>query len=152
ETWLVETTEAWGKERAIYNGMLDSMTILKDKKEKRDKGEIPKILEEAIGFSFDTSIGHDYLNDAESRFNSYNNTIRRIPFDIEKLNQITGGGLPPKTLTVLMAGVGVGKTQAMCHFAAANLTLGKNVLYITMEMSEESIAERIDANLLDIPM
>jgi len=152
ETWLLETTEAWGKERAIYNGMLDSMSILKDKNEKRDKGEIPKILEDAIAFSFDTSIGHDYLADSNSRFNFYHDVIKRIRFDIKKFNEITGGGLPPKTLTVLMGGVGVGKTQAMCHFAASNLTLGKNVLYITLEMQERLVAERVDANLLDIPM
>ena len=152
EQWLIDNTEKFCQDKAIYNAIMDSIKIIDGQKVESNKSSIPTILSDALGVSFDNHIGHDFLNDAEERYEFYNKTEERIPFDIELLNNITKGGLPNKTLNVLLAGTGVGKTLAMCHFAASNLLDGKNVLYITLEMAEERIAERIDSNLLNIPM
>ena len=150
--WLVDQTEKFCQDKAIYNAITNSIKILDDKTGALSKGSIPQLLSDALAVSFDTSIGHDFLDDSDSRFEFYHRKEERIPFDIEYLNKITRGGLPRKTLNILLAGTGVGKTLAMCHMAAANLVNGKNVLYITMEMAEEKIAERIDANLLNVPL
>ena len=148
--WLVDKTEQFCQEKAIYNAVLGSISILDGKDNTNDKGSIPKILADALAVSFDSSVGHDYLQDSESRYEYYHRTEERIPFDLEYFNKITKGGLPKKTLNVALAGTGVGKSLFMCHVAAGCMTQGKNVLYITMEMAEEKIAERIDANLLNI--
>ena len=150
--WIMDQTEKFCQEKAVYNAIMSSIHILDDKSGKTSKGAIPQILSDALAVSFDTQIGHDFLEDAESRFEFYHKTEVRIPFDITFLNKITQGGLPKKTLNIALAGTGVGKSLFMCHCAAANLTAGLNVLYITLEMAEERIAERIDANLLDIPV
>lgn len=150
--WLLDQTEKFCQEKAIYNGIMQSIQILDDKSGKDSKGAIPKILSDALGVSFDTSIGHDFLEDSVSRFEFYHTKEVRIPFDLDYFNKITGGGLPRKTLNIALAGTGVGKSLFMCHCASSNLLSGLNVLYITLEMSEEKIAERIDANLLDIPV
>lgn len=150
--WLMDQTEKFCQDKAIYNAIMKSIQIMDDKTGKTTKGAIPQLLSDALAVSFDTSIGHDFLEDAQSRFDFYHRKEERLPFDIELLNKITRGGLPRKTLNILLAGTGVGKTLAMCHFAASYLANGKNVLYITMEMAEEKIAERIDANLLDVPL
>ena len=152
DAWLIDQTEKFCQERAIYNAIMESISIIDGKSKAGDKGGIPKILQDALAVSFDTHIGHDFIEDADSRFEYYHRVEEKLPFDIDYLNIVTNGGLPRKTLNVLMAGTGVGKTLAMCHMAAANLTGGKNVLYLTMEMAEEKISERIDANLLDIPL
>ena len=149
--WLLETTEKYCQDKAIYNAVMESIQII-DGKSKKDKGAMPELLSEALSVSFDTSIGHDFLEDFESRYDFYHKVVERIPFDIDYLNKITRGGIPRKTLNVILAGTGVGKTLMMCHFAAANLMAGKNVLYITLEMAEERISERIDANLMSIPL
>jgi DnaB-like helicase C terminal domain len=148
--WLTDQTEKFCQEKAIYNGIYNSIKILDDKEGKLDKGTIPKLLQDALAVSFDTNIGHDFLEDWDSRYEMYHRVENKIAFDLEYFNQITGGGFSRKTLNVLLGGTGVGKTLAMCHMAAANLVLGQNVLYITLEMAEERIAERIDANLLDV--
>jgi archaellum biogenesis ATPase FlaH len=150
--WLIDQTEKFCQDRAIYNAIMSSIKILDDKTGKTSKGAIPQLLSDALAVSFDTSIGHDFLDDTEARYEFYHRREERIPFDIDYLNKITRGGIPRKTLNILLAGTGVGKTLAMCHMAAANLADGKNVLYITMEMAEEKIAERIDANLLNVPL
>lgn len=150
--WLIDQTEKFCQDRAIYNAIMQSIKVLDDKTGKLAKGSIPQLLSDALAVSFDTSIGHDFLEDTDARFEFYHRKEERISFDIDFLNKITRGGLPRKTLNILLAGTGVGKTLAMCHMAAANLTDGKNVLYITMEMAEEKIAERIDANLLNVPL
>ena len=150
--WLLENTENWCQEKAIYNAIMDSIDILDDRGGDRDKGTIPVLLASALSVCFDNSVGHDFIEDADERFDFYNKTENVIPFDLEYFNRITKGGLPNKSLNIILAGTGVGKTLAMCHFAAANLMLGKNVLYITLEMAEERIAERIDANLLNVPV
>jgi replicative DNA helicase len=150
--WLVDQTEKFCQEKAVYNAIMSSIQILDDKTGKTSKGAIPQILSDALAVSFDTHIGHDFIEDAESRFEFYHTKEVRIPFDLSYLNKITQGGLPKKTLNIALAGTGVGKSLFMCHCAAANLTAGLNVLYITLEMAEERIAERIDANLLDIPV
>jgi len=150
--WLLDQTEKFCQEKAIYNGIMQSIQILDDKTGERAKGSIPKILSDALGVSFDTSIGHDFLEDSNTRFEFYHTKEVRIPFDMDYFNKITGGGLPRKTLNIALAGTGVGKSLFMCHCASANLLGGLNVLYITLEMSEEKIAERIDANLLDLPI
>ncbi|MBT7350511.1 AAA family ATPase, partial [candidate division WWE3 bacterium] len=150
--WLVNTTEKFCQEKALYNAIMDSIAIIDGNEEGQDKGAIPEILSEALSVSFDPNVGHDLIDDADARYDFYHRTEERVPFDIEYLNKITKGGLPKKSLTVLMAGTGVGKSLAMCHFASANVLDGKNVLYITMEMAEERIAERIDANLLNIKL
>lgn len=149
--WLVEQTEKWCKDRAIYNAVMDSIEIL-DEKGKRSQGEIPDLLKEALSVSFDTNIGHDFLIDSDRRYDFYHTEEEKLPFDLDYFNKITKGGLPNKTLNIALAGTGVGKTLFMGHVAANCLMMGKNVLYITMEMAEERIAERIDANLLNIPM
>ena len=150
EQWLVDATEEFCQERAIYNAIMDSIGIIDGKDKARTKGSIPEILSSALAVSFDSHIGHDFLEDYEQRFDFYHRVEERVPFDIEMLNTVSRGGLPRKSLNIILAGTGVGKTLAMCHFAASNLLLGKNVLYITMEMAEEKIAERIDANLLNV--
>ena len=150
--WLIEQTEKFCQDKAIYNAIMESVNILDSKGEKRSKGEIPKLLSDALGVSFDNNIGHDYMQDADSRYESYHKVESRIRFDLEYFNTITKGGLPRKTLNIALAGTGVGKSLFMCHCAAANLSEGRNVLYITMEMAEEKIAERIDANLLNISL
>jgi len=151
--WLVDATEGFCQEKAIYNGIMQSIQILDNKidtKEKLDKGAIPSILADALSVSFDNHVGHDFIDDAEDRYDFYHRVEQRIPFDLDYLNRITKGGLPQKSLNIVLAGTGVGKSLFMCHCAAANLTIGKNVLYITLEMAEERIAERIDANLMNV--
>ena len=147
--WLVDKTEKFCQEKAIYNAVLASISVLDGKDKTHDKGQIPKILSDALAISFDTSVGHDYLQDSDQRYDFYHRTEERIPFDLEFFNKITKGGLPKKTLNIALAGTGVGKSLFMCHVAAGAMVQGKNVLYITMEMAEEKIAERIDANLLN---
>lgn len=150
--WLIDTTEKFCQDKAIYNAIMESIKILDDKKGELSKGSIPQILSDALGVSFDTSIGHDFLDDAQERFDFYRMKEQRTAFDLDYFNKITNGGLPNKTLNIALAGTGVGKSLFMCHCAAANLMDGKNVLYITLELAEEKVAERIDANLLDIPI
>ena len=150
--FLLEKTENWCQERALHIAIMESINILDGKNEKMTKNAIPELLSEALGVGFDNNIGHDYIDNAEDRYDFYNRVEEKIPFDIELLNIITKGGLPDKTLNIILAGTGVGKSLGMCHIAASSLLQGKNVLYITMEMAEERIAERIDANLLDIPI
>jgi len=150
--WLTEQTEKFCQDRAIYNAIMESVQILDDKQGTKNKGEIPKLLSDALGVSFDSHIGHDYINDYESRYDFYHKQESRIPFDLDMMNKITKGGIPNKTLNICIAGTGVGKSLFMCHTAAACLSQGNNVLYITLEMAEERIAERIDANLLNVTM
>ena len=150
--WLIEQTEKFCQDRAIYNAIMESVSILDSKSEKRTKGEIPQLLSDALGVSFDNNIGHDYTQDYDSRYDSYHRVESRIRFDLDLFNKITKGGLPIKTLNIALAGTGVGKSLFMCHVAAGNLSQGQNVLYITLEMAEEKIAERIDANLLNIDL
>ena len=150
--WLIEQTEKFCQDKAIYNAIMESVSILDSKSEKRTKGEIPQLLSDALGVSFDNNIGHDYTQDFDSRYDSYHKVESRIRFDLDLFNKITKGGLPIKTLNIALAGTGVGKSLFMCHVAAGNLSQGQNVLYITMEMAEEKIAERIDANLLNIDL
>jgi hypothetical protein len=148
--WLLDQTEKFCQEKAVYNAIMSSIQILDDKTGAKSKGSIPQILSDSLAVSFDTHIGHDFLEDADGRFEFYHSKEVRIPFDLDYFNKITQGGLPRKTLNIALAGTGVGKSLFMCHCASANLMAGLNVLYITLEMSEEKIAERIDANLLDI--
>ena len=150
--WIVDTTEKWCQERAIYLSLMESVKIADGQDEKRDKGAIPQILSDALGVSFDQNVGHDYLQDYEEGFDFYHKKEEKIPFDLEFFNRITKGGLPNKTLNIALAGTGVGKSLFMCHVASSVLLQGKNVLYITLEMAEEKIAERIDANLLNVPI
>jgi replicative DNA helicase len=150
--WLLDNTEKFCQDKAIYNAIMDSIKIMDDQKAQQSRGTIPKLLSDALSVSFDQHIGHDFIEDAVTRFENYHKKEKRIPFDIEFLNKITKGGLPRKTLNIILAGTGVGKSLAMCHMAAHNLSSGQNVLYITMEMAEEKIAERIDANLLDVTL
>ena len=150
--WLIEQTEKFCQDKAIYNAIMESVSILDSKSEKRTKGEIPQLLSDALGVSFDNNIGHDYTQDYDSRYDSYHKVESRIRFDLDLFNKITKGGLPIKTLNIALAGTGVGKSLFMCHVAAGNMSQGQNVLYITMEMAEEKIAERIDANLLNIDL
>ena len=150
--WLVETTEKWCKDRAVYNAIVEGISIIDGKDKARGADSIPSILTEALAVGFDNHVGHDYLEDHESRFDYYHTVEEKIPFDLEFFNRITKGGLPPKTLNIALAGTGVGKSLFMCHVAANCLSQGKNVLYITLEMAEERIAERIDANLMNISM
>ena len=151
QEWLIDETEKWCKDRAIYIAVMDSIEVL-DEKSKRSKGDIPELLKDALSVSFDTNIGHDQLEDADERWEFYNRAEEKLPFDLEYFNKVTKGGLPNKTLNICLAGTGVGKSLFMCHMASANLMMNKNVLYITLEMSEEKIAERIDANVLNIPI
>jgi len=148
--WLIDTTEKWCKDRAIYLALLESIKIADGGDQKVSKDAIPSILQEALAVSFDEHVGHDYVDNALERYDYYHLKEEKIPFDLEKFNLITKGGLPNKTLNVALAGTGVGKSLFMCHFASACLSQGKNVLYITLEMAEEKIAERIDANLLNV--
>ena len=148
--WLLDTTEKWCKERAVYLALMESIQIADGQDKQRDRGAIPQILSEALSVCFDNTIGHDYLEDSDARYEFYHRVEDKIPFDIDYLNKVTKGGIPRKTLNIFLAGTGVGKSLAMCHCASANLLDGKNVLYITMEMAEEKIAERIDANLLNV--
>jgi replicative DNA helicase len=148
--WLTDQTEKFCQDKAIYNAIMESVGILDDKSGKRAKGEIPQLLADALGVSFDQNVGHDYLIDAESRFDFYHRKDKKIKFDLDFFNKITKGGLPVKTLNIALAGTGVGKSLFMCHVAASCISQGHNVLYITMEMAEEKIAERIDANLLNV--
>jgi replicative DNA helicase len=148
--WLVDKTEKFCQEKAVYNAVLGSISILEGKDKSQDKGAIPKILSDALAISFDTSVGHDYLENSDDRYEFYHRKEERIPFDLEYFNKITKGGLPTKTLNIALAGTGVGKSLFMCHVAAGCMVQGRNVLYITLEMSEEKIAERIDANLLNV--
>ena len=150
--YLVQESEKWCKERAVYNAIMESIQIIDGKDTKRSEGAIPEILSDALGTSFDQEIGHDYIDNSEDRFNFYNTKEDRIPFDLDYFNKITKGGLPNKTLNIALAGTGVGKSLFMCHCAASVLEQGKNVLYITLEMAEERIAERIDANLMNLPI
>ena len=150
--WLVDTTEKWCRDRAIYLALMESIALADGKDEKKDRDAIPGILSDALGVSFDTHIGHDYLLDYEARYETYHRKEDKIEFDLEYFNKITKGGLPNKTLNIALAGTGVGKSLFMCHMAASALLGGKNVLYITLEMAEEKIAERIDANLLNVPI
>ena len=148
--WLVDATEKWCRDRAIYLALMESIKIADGQDDQKGRDAIPNILSEALGVSFDNHVGHDYLEDVEQRYESYHRKEDRIPFDLDFFNRITKGGIPSKTLNVALAGTGVGKSLFMCHMAAATLLQGKNVLYITLEMAEERIAERIDANLLDV--
>ena len=150
--WLVNTTEKFCKDRAVYNAIVEGIQIIDGKDKSRDAGAIPSILTDALAVGFDNSVGHDYLEDAQSRFEYYHTVEKKIPFDLDFFNRITKGGLPPKTLNIALAGTGVGKSLFMCHMAANCLSQGKNVLYITLEMAEERIAERIDANLMGVSM
>ena len=150
DDWLIDSTEKWCKDRAVYNGVMNSIAIIQDKE--GHQGEIPDILREALSVSFDSNIGHDFIEDWSERYEFMHTDEERIPFDLELMNKITKGGLPNKTLNIVMAGTGVGKSLFMCHCASSSLNQGKNVLYITLEMAEEKIAERIDANLLDISL
>ena len=148
--WLLNQTEKFCQEKSVYNAIMESISILDDKTGKKTKGAIPDILSNALAVSFDSHIGHDFIENYEERFDFYHRKEVRVEFDLDYFNEITRGGLPRKTLNIALAGTGVGKSLFMCHCASANLTAGLNVLYITMEMAEEKIAERIDANLLDI--
>jgi len=150
--WLCDTTEKWCRDRAIYLALMESIALADGKDEKKDRDAIPSILSDALAVSFDTHIGHDYLLDYEARYETYHRKEDKIEFDLEYFNKITKGGLPNKTLNIALAGTGVGKSLFMCHVASGALLSGKNVLYITMEMAEEKIAERIDANLLNVPI
>jgi len=150
QQWLLDTTEKFCKDRAVHNAVLDGIKILDKKDTKRTPEAIPSILAEALAVSFDNHIGHDYIGDAENRFQWYHTKEKKYKFDLNYLNRITKGGVPSKTLNIALAGTGVGKSLFMCHVASSFLTQGLNVLYITLEMAEERIAERIDANLFDV--
>jgi replicative DNA helicase len=150
--WLSETTEKFCKDRAVHNAVLSGIKILDNKDKKQTPEAIPHILSEALAVSFDKSVGHDYIEDAEARFKFYHTKEKRYQFDLDYMNRITKGGVPSKTLNIALAGTGVGKSLFMCHVASSYLLQGLNVLYITLEMAEERIAERIDANLLDVTM
>ena len=152
EQWLLETTEKFCKDRAVHNAVLSGIKILDNKDKKQTPEAIPHILSEALAVSFDKSVGHDYIEDAEDRFKFYHTKEKRYQFDLDYMNRITKGGVPSKTLNIALAGTGVGKSLFMCHVASSYLLQGLNVLYITLEMAEERIAERIDANLLDVTM
>lgn len=150
--WLLDTTEKWCQDRALHNAIMESITILDGKHQKLSKNALPDLLQKALAVCFDTNIGHDYLVNVEERYNFYHEQEERIPFDLELFNSITKGGLPNKTLNIALAGTGVGKSLFMCHCAASALSQGRNVLYITLEMAEERIAERIDSNLMNTPI
>jgi len=150
--WLMDKTEKWCQDRALFMAVMESISIIDGKHQTLTKNALPDILSKALAVTFDNSIGHDYLENVEERYEFYHRSEERLPFDLEYLNKITKGGLPNKSLNVIMAGTGAGKSLFMCHHAAACLSQSKNVLYITMEMSEERIAERIDANLLDVEL
>ena len=148
--WLINTTEKWCRDRAIYLALMESIQLADGKDDTKGRDAIPTILSDALAVSFDSHVGHDYLIDYEERYESYHRKEDKIPFDLEFFDKITKGGIPNKTLNIALAGTGVGKSLFMCHFASSVLLQGKNVLYITLEMAEEKIAERIDANLLNV--
>ena len=150
--WLIDKTEKWCQDRALHNAVMESISIIDGKHQTLSKNALPEILSDALAVNFDANIGHDYIENFSERYEFYHKEEERIPFDLDYFNKITKGGLPNKTLNIALAGTGVGKSLFMCHVSAAALTEGKNVLYITMEMAEERIAERIDANLLNIPI
>ena len=150
--WLLDITEKWCRDRAIYLALMESIHIADGEDSKKNRDAIPSILSDALAVSFDNNIGHDYIQNSDDRYEYYHRTEDKIPFDLEYFNKITKGGLPNKTLNIALAGTGVGKSLFMCHHASSVLLQGRNVLYITMEMAEEKIAERIDANLLNIPI
>lgn len=150
QDWLVNTSEKWCRDRAIYLALMESIQLADGKDDKKGRDAIPSILSDALAVSFDNNIGHDYLQDYEERYESYHRKEDKIPFDLEYFNKITKGGIPNKTLNIALAGTGVGKSLFMCHMASSSLLGGNNVLYITLEMAEEKIAERIDANLLNV--
>ena len=150
DDWMQDSTEKWCKKQAIYNALMESVSIANGDSKMKTEDAIPSILSNALAVSFDSNVGHDYIDNASDRFDYYHRKEDKIPFDIDLLNKITKGGLPNKTLNIALAGTGVGKSLFMCHVAAAALMQGKNVLYITCEMAEEKIAERIDANLLNV--
>ena len=152
EQWLLNNTEKWCQDRAIYNAVMESITIIDGKHQDLTKNALPQLLSDALAVTFDASVGHDYIEDVESRYEFYHAEEDRIPFDIDYFNKITKNGVPNKTLNIALAGTGVGKSLFMCHVAAGALTENRNVLYITMEMAEQRIAERIDANLLNVPI
>ena len=148
--WLTDQTEKFCQDKAIYNAIMESVEILDDKTGGKSKGVIPELLSDALGVSFDSNVGHDYLNESDSRYEFYHRKEKKIKFDLDFFNKITKGGIPAKTLNIALAGTGVGKSLFMCHVAASSISQGHDVLYITLEMAEEKIAERIDANLLNI--
>jgi replicative DNA helicase len=150
--WILDETEQFCKDKAVYNAIVQSIQIIDGKDKNLTNEAIPDILKDALAVSFDNSVGHDYLTDSDGRFDFYHRVEERIPFDLEMFNKITKGGLPNKTLNIALAGTGVGKSLFMCHMAASCMSQGKNVLYITLEMAEERIAERIDANLMNVTM
>ena len=150
--WLVEETEKFCQDKDLYNAIRRSILILDGQDKELDKGSIPKLLSDSLGISFDSSVGHDFLEDYEDRFEYYHRKEERLPFDIELMNKVTKGGLPRKSMTVLLATTGGGKSLCKCHMAAANLMFGKNVLYITMELAEEEVARRIDANIMGVTL
>ena len=150
--WLIDKTEKFCQDKAVYNAVRESISVLDGNHKEKDKGSIPEILAEALGVSFDNSVGHDFLEDTDDRYRFYHTKEDKVPFDLELMNNISKGGLSKKSLSIALAGTGVGKSLFMCHCAAANLMESKNVLYITLEMAEERIAERIDANLLDVTL
>jgi len=152
QQWLLDTTEKWCQDRAVHNAIMESIQIIDGKHKELTKNALPDILQKALAVSFDTNIGHDYIENVEQRYDFYHEQESRIPFDLDYFNKITKGGLPNKTLNIVLAGTGVGKSLFMCHCAANALIQGRNVLYVTMEMAEERIAERIDANLLNVPL
>ena len=152
EQWLLDTTETFCKDKAVYNAVIDGISIIEGRDKKRKPDALPSLLTDALAVSFDNRVGHDYFKDAEARFEYYHKKEKRIPFDLDFFNKITKGGLPQKTLNIALAGTGVGKSLFMCHMAANCLNQGRNVLYITLEMAEERIAERIDANLMNVSM
>ena len=150
--WLVDQTEKWCQGRALEIAIVESVNVIEGKHDTLSKGALPDLLQKALGVAFDVNVGHDYIDNVEERWDFYDKKEERLPFDLEMLNKITKGGVPNKTLNIALAGTGVGKSLFMCHVASSALTDGKNVLYITMEMAEERIAERIDANLLNVPI
>ena len=152
DKWLLDTTEKWCQDRAIYLAIMESISIIDGKHEQLTKGALPDLLSKALSVGFDLKVGHDYVENAEERYEFYHTEEDRLPFDLEYFNTITKGGVPRKTLNIALAGTGVGKSLFMCHVASSALVQGFNVLYITMEMAEERIAERIDANLLNVPI
>ena len=150
--WLIDETEKWCKDRAVYNAIMESIQIIDGKTPDISADALPDLLTKALQVGFDTNVGHDFIEDADKRFDFYNRVENKVPFDLEMFNKITEGGLSNKTLNIALAGTGVGKSLFMCHMASAAIANGHNVLYITMEMAEERIAERIDANLMNIPI
>ncbi len=152
QDWLIQQTEKWCQDRSIFLAIMESISIIDNKHETLQKNALPELLSDALSVSFDTNVGHDYIDNSDERYEFYHREEEHLPFDLDMFNKITGGGLPNKTLNIALAGTGVGKSLFMCHVAAGALTQAKNVLYITMEMSEERIAERIDANLMNVPI